>query len=355
MPVARLTAWLCITFLATASLHAAEPAPLDWRSLPRDPAWRATPAARALADSIITYQYASGGWPKNLDMTVPITDRIRAELEPLATIDNGATTTQIRLLAEIFTAAAEPAHRDAALRGIDFLLAAQYPNGGWPQFFPSRKGYFTHITYNDDAMINVMEELRDIAAGKAPYVFVDEPRRIRAADAIERGLACILNSQVAIDGRRLAWAAQHDEYTLEPASARAFEPACFASHESAGIVRYLMSIPEPTPEIIAAVEGAVAWFNQTKLTGIRVNFIKTPEGKDRVVVPDPSAPPIWARFYELGTLRPIFVGRDSVIHYALAEIERERRGGYAWYGDRPAEILTRQYPKWAAKWLKPAP
>lgn len=353
MHLSRLFLPLLFASLAATVFTRAAETPLSALAIPKDPAALATPEKLALADNVLAYQYSCGAWPKNIDMRQPFTDATRARLaDPKndfdPTIDNGATTTQIRFLAAVFTATGHARHRDSALRGIDYLLDAQYANGGWPQYFPLRKGYYAHITFNDDAMINVMELLRDVASAKAPYVFVDQPRRTRAADALTRGLECILRTQIVVDGRPTAWAAQHDEVTLAPAAARKFEPTCYASAESAGIVRYLLAMDRPTPAIIAAVEGAVAWFNQTKITGIRVDLIATPEGKDRVVIPDPAAPPIWARFYELGTLRPIFSGRDSVIHYSLAEIERERRGGYAWYVDRPAEIL-KKHPTWAAR------
>ncbi len=61
---------------------------------------------------------------------------------------------------------------------------------------------------------------------------------------------------------------------------------------------------------------------------------------------DASAPPIWARFYEIGTNRPIFSGRDGVVKATLAEIEFERRANYNWYGDWPAELLAKDYPAW---------
>ena len=59
--------------------------------------------------------------------------------------------------------------------------------------------------------------------------------------------------------------------------------------------------------------------------------------------------PLWARFYELGTNRPIFLGRDSVVRYAFAEIELERRIGYSYYGTWPATLLSRDYPDWRRK------
>lgn len=337
--------------LLACSLLLASPLPgvesVKWSaSLPTDAQWLAGEQARGIAENLLLYQYPSGGWPKNVDMAKPLTPPQRAELEDRvhddATIDNGATTTQIRFLAHVYAATQEPRYRAAAERGLDYLLAAQYPNGGWPQYFPLRKGYYTHITFNDGAMVNVLEVLRGVRDGAAPYAWVDEGRRERARGAVERGIACILKCQVVQDGKLTAWCAQHDETTLAPAWARKFEPPALASMESAGIVRFLMSVKKPSPEIVAAIEGALAWFDRVKIAGLRCEIVAAPDqpgGQDRVAIPDPSAPPIWARFYELGTHRPIFIGRDSVVHYRMDEIEHERRLGYAWYGNTPAKLF----------------
>jgi PelA/Pel-15E family pectate lyase len=71
---------------------------------------------------------------------------------------------------------------------------------------------------------------------------------------------------------------------------------------------------------------------------------------DRVVVNDPKAPPIWARFYELGTARPLFCNRDGKAVYSLAEVDRERRTGYGWYTYDPAKVLQ-TFPAWQRKWI----
>lgn len=253
----------------------------------------------------------------------------------------------MRFLALIVQATGDEKYREAFARGIDCLLAAQYPNGGWPQYFPLRKGYYSHITYNDNAMVNVLTVLRD-AAGKPPYAFVDEARRAKAA-AVARGVDCILRTQVKQDGKLTAWCAQHDEKTLAPAWARDYEPPSLSGAESAGIVRFLMEIEQPTLEIIAAIEGAVAWFKAVAIHSVRVEDFTNSDGeRDRRVVDDPAAGPLWACFYELGTNRPIFLGRDSVVRYALSEIERERRAGYRYYGTWAATLL-REYPRWHAK------
>jgi PelA/Pel-15E family pectate lyase len=236
---------------------------------------------------------------------------------------------------------------------LDYLLKAQYDNGGWPQYFPNSKGYYRHITFNDGAMIGVMKLLRDIAQKKAAYVFVDDSRRSRAGQAVEKGIELILKSQVMVKGQRTAWGAQHDEVTLAPAPARTFEPVSLASAESVGIVRFLMSLNQPNQQVIDAVEFAVKWFERSKIPGIR--WIEKPDTAkpgnfERVVVEDKDAGPIWARFYEIETNRAVFAGRDSVIKYKVEEIEEERRNGYRWYVDDPVQLLNKDYPAWLKKW-----
>jgi len=155
----------------------------------------------------------------------------------------------------------------------------------------------------------------------------------------------VAGNQVVVNGKRTVWCAQHDEVTLAPAPARKFEVASLSGGESVGIVRFLMSIKDPSPAVIEAVESAIAWFEQSQLKGIKW----VDKSGDRIVVADPEGGSIWARFYEIGTNRPIFVGRDSVVKYSVAEIEHERRTGYNWYVDEPAKLLKKDYPAWKKK------
>lgn len=338
---------------AIALLPAVLTAAVRWGSINKQAAeWYAGPEARSIAASIIQYQTPEGGWAKNTDMSAPPPGSYQtlSTNERAPTIDNGATTTQLQFLARVATAANDEAARAAFYRGFDYLIAAQYPNGGWPQFFPLRQGYYTHITYNDNAMVEVLAILRDSAEGQAPFAFVDAPRRAQAAAAVERAIACILRTQIKQDGRLTGWCAQHDENSFEPAWARNFEPPSTSGNESVGLVRFLMSVKQPTPEIIAAVEGAVVWFESVRVRGLRIDNTPGPDGqKDRRAVADPAATDLWARFYELGTNRPIFVGRDRTTHIDFNAIERERRVGYAYYGTWPATLLAKDYPRWRAK------
>lgn len=343
---------LLLTVVATAG------AAVRWSAISRQPeAWYAGDEARTIAASIVRYQTPSGGWPKNVDMTAPPSPEFLASAKHDVrdpTIDNSATTTQLHYLAQVVTATGDTALRAAFERGFDYLLAAQYDNGGWPQFFPLRKGYYARITYNDNAMVNVLTLLRDTAQRKAPYAFVDEARRAKAAAAVEKGIACILRTQVKQDGRLTAWCAQHDEQTFAPVWARNFEPPSLSGLESVGLVKFLMGVAQPSPEIIAAIEGAVTWFRVVSIHGLRYDEAPGPDGeRDPRAVADPAAPPLWARFYELGTNRPIFAGRDKVIHYDYNEIEHERRAGYGYLGDWPADLLAKDYPRWLAQSKQP--
>jgi PelA/Pel-15E family pectate lyase len=329
---------------------------VQWKDcLRQKPEWYGGPEALRIADNLLFYQREIGGWPKNMEMAKPLSEAERAELidqkeQNDSTIDNGATYTQLIYLARIQRASGQERFRAAFIKGLDYLLAAQYANGGWPQYFPRLTGYYKHITFNDDAMIGVLTLLREIARKDDVYRMVDEPRRRRVEQAVAMGIDCILKTQIKVKGRLTAWCAQHDEITLAPAPARTYEKISLSGLESAGVVRFLMGIETPSPQVIRSIEAAVAWFSQARLSGVRV--VEQPDsspgakGYDRVVIQDQSAGPLWARFYEIGSNRPIFCGRDGVIKYSLAEIEAERRNGYRWYVDSPAVILNREYSEW---------
>ncbi|MEM1354297.1 MAG: pectate lyase [Planctomycetota bacterium] len=328
---------------------------IEWgRSLlNRDAQWYSSAEARAVADSVMLYQSPQGGWPKNTDLARPprTPEDIPQPGDGRAnSLDNNATTLPMRFLARVAYATGEDKYRAAFLRGVDYLLAAQYANGGWPQFWPLRKGYYARITYNDSAIIHVMTLLRAAVQAKAPYDFIDDGRREKIQLAIDRGIGCILRTQVRQHGRLTAWCAQHDQDTLAPAWGRAYEPPSLAGGETVGIVEFLMSIEQPSDEVVASIEGAVAWLASVQIEGVRVERFRDRDGRnDRKLVSDQDAPPLWARFYELGTNRPLFVDRDSVFRYHYHELSHERRNGYAYLGTWPASLLKTDYPAWRQK------
>jgi PelA/Pel-15E family pectate lyase len=307
--------------------------------LKKPDAWFATPEAKSIAANILSYQSDLGGWPKNTDTVDKPYKGDRKELKP--TFDNGATTDELRFLARSFNATRDASHQKAFHNGLAYLLKAQYPNGGWPQYIPLSKQYHRHITFNDGAMVRVMEFLREVHDSPV-YTFVPDKDRKAASAAFTKGVDCILKCQILVGGKPTVWCAQHDEVTLKPANARSYELASFSGSESVGITRLLMSLEKPSPEIIKAVEGAIAWFQSSKITGIRIDS----KNGDRIVVPDPGAKPLWARFYDLKTGKPYFCDRDGIPKPNLADIGSERRNGYSWYGTYAASLLDMDYPAW---------
>ncbi len=307
-----------------------------------------------IAENVLLYQRATGGWPKNYDREQPLTEARRIDLlndksKNDSTIDNGATHTEIRLMANASAKSREQRFKQAALRGIQYLLDGQYDNGGWPQRFPGPRGYSRYITFNDNAMIGVMNLLRDVADGSEVFAFVPDAMRLQCGQAVQRGIDCILKCQVKVDGKPTAWCAQHDQVSFEPQKARSYELAALSGSESVGIVRFLMHIDDPSDEVIRAIEGAVSWFEQSKLNGIRLVRVEdaaAPKGFDQVVVEDPQAAPMWARFYDIRTNQPIFCSRDGIPQPTLAGISYERRNGYSWLGYYPQQLLKRDLPAW---------
>ena len=113
-----------------------------------------------------------------------------------------------------------------------------------------------------------------------------------------------------------------------------------------------MGIDNPTADIKASVQSAVNWFNNVKIQGIKVIEVSDslgPEGRNRIVVKDPSAPPMWARFYEIGSNKPFFCSRDGIKRTNLSDISYERRNHYSWLGYWPQKMLEKEYPEWARR------
>ena len=142
-----------------------------------------------VAENILLHQRDTGGWPKNYDWERELTDgekkNLRAKKKKNDTsFDNGATHTEVRYLAKAFLKSGDPRYREAALKGIEFMLSAQYENGGWPQTHPNPSGYSAHVTFNDGAMIGVMSVLRDIAQEKKAYPFVSDELRKHCGEFI---------------------------------------------------------------------------------------------------------------------------------------------------------------------------
>lgn len=319
--------------------------------------WYHSTEAQKVADNILGYQNSDGGWIK-LQPDVNITQPIMGVGDLNAgkrksTIDNDSTNMQIRFLGKLYTTTKAEKYLNGFNKGLDYLLNGQYENGGWSQFFPEGTGYQRNITINDNAMANVLDLLRDVINKDDGLDFVDAARIIRCKTAYQKGIDMLLKTQIVVNGKKTAWCQQYDETTLDPTIGRSYELPSISSQESAKVVRFLMSIDKPTPEIIDAIQSAVAWLDSAKISGIKVFTHKDPTlefGSDRIVVNDPKAPLIWARFYDIDTNKPLFSSRDSQKRSEFWQVSYERRNKYNWYVSEPLELLTKAYPVWQEKW-----
>lgn len=331
--------------------------------LPNKPRYKPTEIT-AIADNILLFQKNNGGWPKNYDVQAILTSAqkdsvLAAKNATNTTFDNGTTHAQIVALCQAYTITKKEQYKKGALLGLQYIKAAQYANGGWPQYYPLEDNYSKYITFNDDVYSDIMWLLKDIIERKPNYLFLTQQQLQEVGTMYNKGLDCILKTQINDAGVPTAWCQQYNEVTLEPAWARKFEPPSICNGESAEIVRLLMSINHPSKAVVDAVQYAVKWFKQSEILNTRVSIIAAPPMQtpyklstmDRVVLTDSAAPPIWTRYYELKTHKPIFCNRDSKIVYSLAEVTRERRDGYGWYTYAPQKILL-AYPKWQQQWAK---
>lgn len=313
-----------------------------------------------VADNMLMFQRNYGGWSKHFEEKAVNYNREYSVVEKAtinddigrndATIDNDATSKEIWYLAKAYKQFNNKKYLAAVENGIRYLLKAQYKNGGWPQFYPDFSLYRSEITYNDNAMINVLKVLQDVVLKQNNLEVVDASLTAPSVEAIKKGIDCILKTQVKVNGKLTVWCAQYDAKYMQPAKARAFELISLSGSESVGIVEFLMVQSNPSVAIKQAVIAAIEWFNKSKIVGY--NFIavpdpSTPKGKDKVFVEDRNST-IWARFYDIDTNEPFFSGRDSQPKKTVKEIEYERRVGYAWYGTWPAQLIDKKYPKWLA-------
>lgn len=304
----------------------------------KDAEWFKSDQGREAMECILSWQSSRGDWPKNKDTTSKRYTGDRSKLD--GTFDNGATTGELRALARAYAVTRDARYKTAFLAGFDHILSAQYPSGGWPQFSPPGKKYHRHITFNDGSMIRLMEFLRDVSE-RADSLLLDQTRSRAAKQSIERGIECIVKCQIVVDGKLTVWCAQHDEQTLAPTKARDYELATLSGSESAGVLKFLMSIEQPSPDVIRAVKAGVAWFDASKIEGYRYRRSKSEPN----LVKAPDAGPLWARFYEIESNRPLFSDRDGIAKYRIEEIGAERRSGYSWYGNW-GESVAKAFAKW---------
>jgi len=270
-------------------------------------------AAVAAAKALVWGQLRSGGWAYHIDfgggkrrpldyrrLPPPKSKKVRL----YTVLDDNTTQAALRHLMAVDQLVEDKAIHDAALYGLDALLKAQLPKGGWPQVFPyapSEQRYATVVRIEPDGSRTELKRptryshyytFNDNTINDCIAVCMEAHRRYgdaRYLDAVRKAGDFIILSQLAAP--QTGWAQQ---YTLDvkPEWARRFEPRSVCSAATSRNIRTLIEIHLATGDgkYLAPIPAAIDWLERSRL---------------------PGAEPRWARFYELGTNRPLYFTKDK--------------------------------------------
>ena len=281
-------------------------------------------AARAAAEALVYGQLESGGWTNCIDFDpggrVARYRNGRGRGKNNSSLDDGQTQSAIQFLARVDKALAFE-HRtihESAIFALNALLAAQFPNGAFPQIWTGRvaekpviKADYPDYEWRTDNRVKNywdMYTLNDNVAGNVAGALIEALRvyeEPRCQAALSRLGDFLLLAQMP--DPQPAWAQQYD-YAMKPIWARAFEPPAIASEESQGVIETLFEIFRVTGDrkYLAPVPKALAYLKRSRL----------PDGR-------------LARYYELATNRPLYMVRRGKT-YTLTHDDSDLPRHYAW-------------------------
>lgn len=330
-----------------------------------------------ISENMLYLQNADGGWAKNYDWlrkysleelqtlreknkaNKPLTYDVKSSGK-MSSMDNRNGYAQIEYLSKVYKQIKDKRYIDCIVRALDLIISVQHPeSGGW-----TGSDVFA-ITYNDDLMSGVLRTFRDISRNDDLYGFLPKETREKCAEAYNRGIKCILDTQIktTVDGKEVltAWCQQHDHKTLKPIWARAFEPPSITSQESMRVVQLLMEDENPTEEIKNSIVSAMEFFNRDdiRIHGVKRVLVDAPHDptskkypdSEYVLQEDKDAPDLWARFYDIETLKPIYCDRERKFVKTYNELSRERRNGYHYINNWPEKYFP-VFEAWKEKHLK---
>jgi hypothetical protein len=236
-------------------------------------------AAKSAADALIAGQHPRGGWNYVIDTAGEASlrkwyDEVGGNAWRLeefqhyygnATFDDAGTAEASQLLLRVYLEKRERQYRAPLDKAIQFVLDAQYPNGGWPQRFPfvesgglhGNPDYTPYITFNDDVAGENIEFLL-----YCHQALGSNDRRL--VDSIQRGMDIFIATQQPMP--QPAWGLQHFPDTLKPAPARTIEPQAFATHTTATNIRSMIGFYKLTGDrkYLERLPEALDWLDQVK-------------------------------------------------------------------------------------------
>ncbi len=272
-------------------------------------------AAQETASCLIRGQLHSGGWSNDIQFdpeqrklnAYRVDGPAKPKARNITTLDDNKSQACVRFLAELDRELEFGDRRvhEATLYALDALMKFQYPNGAWPQRFSTeidpkdfpvvpaaypktwsrefpKEDYTGYYTLNDNTHVDTLRLMLT-----AHEVYRDE-RYLKSA--IKGGEFLLL---AQMPDPQPAWAQQYNS-RMEPSWARKFEPPAISGGESQKVIETLIYLYQET--------GDQRFYDSAK---------KAYDWLTTVVLPAGGL----ARFYELGTNRPLYFTTDYVLTY----------------------------------------
>ena len=275
-------------------------------------------AAKAAADALVWGQLESGGWDYKIDFDPEESQRWyyrhdKGKVDPgrrrnTSTLDDNNTQSALRFIMAVQNTTKDEKYLSAVKYGLDFMLESQFENGAWPQRYPlASSGYSRWYTFNDNDINDCISVMLD-----AYHIYGDE----KYMDSVKRCGDFIIASQ--LPEPQAGWAQQYN-YDMKPASARWFEPAAVNGAATPRNIRTLIDLylEIGDEKYLKPIPAAINWLERSRLEDGR-----------------------WARFYELGTNKPLYVNMDRKVVYDFVNI----RPGYSWRANYASSAI-RLYEK----------
>lgn len=307
-----------------------------------------TDQAIQTADNVLLYQLSDGGWPKGIyypSVLSPaeIANVSNAKSQMSSCLAGRSTLAEIHFLCYMYQNSARRKYKKAAEDGISFLIKSQFDNGGWPLLIGEAHPV---ISLSDNSFIEVMTQIWRISEGKMPYDFVSDDLRKKCAEAFNNGINFILRTQCYQNDKPAIWFSCYDAQTLQPIAGSAQELKALNTQISDNLTTLLMSLSNPPEHVTRAIEGAVSWYKENKISGwARENFVNKQGKRDFRFVEDKHAPDMWALYYDPATNRPMFCENDGTIIASFDELTYEARKSMSWYNNDGGKLI-RTYQKW---------
>lgn len=292
-------------------------------------------AARDAAEALVYGQLVSGGWAQVIDFD-PVGAKVsqyrngKGRGRNYSTLDDGISQSALRFLMHADRALGfkHAAIHEAESIARDALLAAQHPNGGFPQVwtgpapqYPAVKAAFPDYDWRTENRIKDywnLPTLNDDLAGTVARALEDGwmiHKDERCRQALARLGDFLLLAQ--LPEPQPGWAQQYDRQ-MRPVWARKFEPPAVAGRESQDAMMTLLRISAITgnTKYLEPIPRALAWLKRSQL----------PDGR-------------LARYYELGSNKPLYMTVDYQLTHSDADLPKH----YGWKTESRVDAMAQAF------------